>query len=46
MDTKTLSYEAPEVKVIEIEIERGFSVSGNSVSGWDDGGEFEGTFMR
>ena len=38
------SYEAPEVTVIEVEVENGFSVS--YVRGWDDGGEYEGSFRR
>ena len=44
--TKVPSYEAPEVKVIEITVEQGFAISGydNSISGWGDGGNFEGSF--
>ena len=42
--TKTLSYEAPEVKVLEVTVEQGFAISGgydNNISGWGDGGSFE-----
>ena len=40
---KEQSYEAPEVTVIEVEVEKGFSVS--EVRGWDDYGEYEDSFI-
>lgn len=44
-ECKKMSYEAPVVKVIVVEIEKGFGVSGTgSVSGWTDGGEYEDSF--
>ena len=46
MDKKNVtSYEAPEVKVIEVNLEKGFAASDvYSVSGWENGGEFEDSF--
>lgn len=45
--TKKVSYEAPEVKVIEVKLEKGFAASGySSVNGWGDGGSYEGTLYE
>lgn len=44
-------YEAPEVKVIDVVVEQGFAASegfglgGSSVSGWEDGGSFDDSFL-
>ena len=49
-DSKAMSYEAPEVKVIEIEVEQGFAASSTStdsdVMGWGDGGYYEDSFTK
>lgn len=36
-ETRTM-YEAPKVEVIEVKVERGFTVSDVAVGGWGDGG--------
>ena len=46
--TKVESYEAPKVEVIEVTVEHGFAASNgfgdSSVSGWGDGGIYDGSF--
>ena len=40
--TNTLTYESPEVEIIEIEVEQGFGASsgfGADINGWEDGDE-------
>jgi len=41
METVRKNYETPEMEVVEVEVERGFFVSGDTVTGGDfgDGGE-------
>lgn len=43
---KEKNYESPVVEVVEVVIEQGFAVSGNSnsIGGWNDGGEYDGSF--
>ena len=41
--TKQMSYEAPVVEIIEVDVEEGFASSGNSINGWGDGGSYDET---
>lgn len=38
---KEMSYEAPKVEIIEVQVEQGFAASeyGNTINGWEDNGD-------
>lgn len=36
MKTQDMSYEAPQVEIIEVEVEQGFATSSSSFEAWQD----------
>lgn len=36
----TCNYEAPAIRVEKIAVERGFALSGSTIEGWENGGNF------
>ena len=36
----TDNYQAPAIRVEEVAVERGFALSGSTIDGWENGGNF------